>query len=205
MPDTIKPGTILIRESTLLPETLRFQSEPCVPGWRLVKDLDGCGLDRKIREAGWTSFCLAGQLGATVSGIDEQKTLSRAVEQILANLESAEFNCLEIMRVASEVSKRFLGVHYMTVSAQSRHIQEGAPQSRAKDLPLRDRAPSLLIETRHSRLEAHVQSASFSRDYCEPLGQVISPPLLNASQLCEMGLRGFHLDAMLGACCIRKV
>ena len=123
MPDTIKPGTILIKEGTLLPEAVPFESEPCVPGWRLVKDLDGCGLDRKIRDAGWTFFCLAGQLGATVFGIDEQKTLSRAVGQILANLESAEFNSLEIMRVTSEASKRFLGVRYVTVSAQSRHIQ----------------------------------------------------------------------------------
>ena len=142
MPDTIKPGTILIKEGTLLPETVRFESEPCVPGWRLVKDLDGCGLDRKIRDAGWTFFCLAGQLGATVFGIDEQKTLSRAVGQILANLESAESNSLEIMRVTSEASKRFLGVRYVTVSAQSRHIQESAPLFRAKDLPVRDRARS---------------------------------------------------------------
>ena len=142
MPDTIKPGTILIKEGTLLPEAVRFESEPCVPGWRLVKDLDGCGLDRKIRDAGWTFFCLAGQLGATVFGIDEQKTLSRAVGQILANLESAEFNSLEIMRVTSEASKRFLGVRYVTVSAQSRHIQAKAPLFRAKDLPVRDRARS---------------------------------------------------------------
>jgi len=125
-----------------LPETVQFESEPCVPGWRLVKDLDGCGLDRKIREAGWTSFCLAGQLGATVFGLDEQKTARRALEQILANLESAELNCLEIMRVASETSKRFLGVRYVTVSAQSRHIQASAPLFRARDLPLRDRARS---------------------------------------------------------------
>ena len=142
MPDTIKPGTILIKEGTLLPEAVRFESEPCVPGWRLVKDLDGCGLDRKIRDAGWTFFCLAGQLGATVFGIDEQKTLSRAVGQILANLESAEFNSLEIMRVTSEASKRFLGVRYVTVSAQSRHIQESAFLFGAKDLPVRDRAQS---------------------------------------------------------------
>jgi hypothetical protein len=142
MPDTIKPGTILIKEGTLLPEAARFESEPCVPGWRLVKDLDGCGLDRKIRDAGWTFFCLAGQLGATVFGIDEQKTLSRAVGQILANLESAEFNSLEIMRVTSEASKRFLGVRYVTVSAQSRHIQESAFLFGAKDLPVRDRARS---------------------------------------------------------------
>ena len=142
MLDTIKPGTILIKEGTLLPEAVPFESEPCVPGWRLVKDLDGCGLDRKIRDAGWTFFCLAGQLGATVFGIDEQKTLSRAVGQILANLESAEFNSLEIMRVTSEASRRFLGVRYVTVSAQSRHIQESAFLFGAKDLPVRDRARS---------------------------------------------------------------
>ena len=142
MPDTIKPGAILIKEGTLLPETVRFESESCVPGWRLVKDLDADGLDRKIREAGWTFLCVAGQLGASVFGIDEQKTLSRAVEQILASLESAEFNSLKIMRVASETSKRFLGVRYVTVSAQSGHIQESAPHFRANDLPVRDRARS---------------------------------------------------------------
>jgi hypothetical protein len=127
MPDTIKTGTILIREGTLLPEALRFESEPCVPGWRLVKDLDGCELDRKIHEAGWTFSGRAGEIGTTVFGIDEQKTLRRAIEQVLANLESAEFNSLEIMRVASEASERFLGVRYVTVSAQSRVIQASAP------------------------------------------------------------------------------
>ena len=144
MPDTIKPGTILIKEGALLPETMRFESESCLPGWRLVKDLDGCGLDRKIREAGWTFFRVAGQLGATVFGLDEQKTARRALDQILANLESAESNSLEIMRVASEASTRFLGVRYVTVSAQSRHIQESAPLFRAKDLPVRDRARSMV-------------------------------------------------------------
>ncbi len=144
MPDTIKPGTILIKEGALLPETMRFESESCLPGWRLVKNLDGCGLDRKIREAGWTFFRVAGQLGATVFGLDEQKTARRALEQILANLDSAESNSLEIMRVASEASTRFLGVRYVTVSAQSRHIQESAPLFRAKDLPVRDRAVSMV-------------------------------------------------------------
>ena len=142
MPDTIKTGTILIKEGTLLPESLRFESESCAPGWRLVQNLDGYELGRKIHEAGWTFFCLAGEIGATVFGFDEQKTLRRAVGQILANLGSAEFNTLEIMRVTSEASKRFLGVRYVTVSARSRHIQESAIPFRAKDLPVRDRARS---------------------------------------------------------------
>jgi hypothetical protein len=142
MPDTIKPGTILIKEGTVLPEVLRFESEPCAPGWRLVKNLDGYGLGRKIYEAGWTFSWRPGEIGATVFGLDEQKTLRRAVEQILANLESAEFNSLEIMRVVSEASKRFLGVCYVTVSAQSRDIQKNAPLFRAKDPPVRDHVHS---------------------------------------------------------------
>jgi hypothetical protein len=142
MPDTFKTGTILIKEGTLLPEVLRFESEPCAPGWRLVKNLDGYGLGRKIHEAGWTFSWRPGELGATVFGLDEQKTLRRAVEQILANLESAEFNCLEIMRVVSEASKRFPGVLYVTVSAQSCVIQESALLFRAKDHPVREHARS---------------------------------------------------------------
>src|SRR5258706_4790501 len=44
-----------------LAEAVRFDSECSVPGWRLVKDLDRCGLDQEIREAGWTFFYLAGE------------------------------------------------------------------------------------------------------------------------------------------------
>ena len=121
MPDTIKTGTILIKEGTLLPEALRVESDPCAPGWRFVKNLDGYGLDRKIHEAGWTFFCLAGEIKATVFGFDGQKTVRRAVKRILANLKLEKFNSLEITGVAS---KRFLGVPYVSASARSRHIQE---------------------------------------------------------------------------------
>jgi hypothetical protein len=120
MAETINTGTMLIKDGTFLPETVRFETEPCAPGWRLVKNLDGYGLGRKIHEAGWTFFWLAGELGATVFGFDEQKTVRRAVKRILANLKSGEFNSLEITRVAS---KRFLGLPYVSVSAHSRHIQ----------------------------------------------------------------------------------
>jgi hypothetical protein len=154
MPDTIKTGTILIKEGTLLPEVLRFESEPCARGWRLVKNFDGYGLRRKIHEAGWTFSWRAGEIGATIFGLDEQKTLRRAVEQILANLESAEFNSLQIMRVASEASKRFRGVHYVTVSAQSRHIQQDIGLVPARDFVLR--MPAAAPESRlGSRGEQH--------------------------------------------------
>jgi len=140
MKDAIKTGTILIREGTLLPTGVPVESDVFSPGWRLVKNLDGDGLDQEFHEAGCTFFSLAGEIGATVFGLDEQKTLRRAVEEILAKRESAEFNSLEIMRVAWETSKRFLGVRYVTVSAQSRDIRESALLSWVNDLPVRDRA-----------------------------------------------------------------
>ena len=61
MVEKIKAGTILIEESTALPDSLQFESEQYPSGWRLVKDLDRYGLDRKIREAGWTFFFMAGE------------------------------------------------------------------------------------------------------------------------------------------------
>ena len=138
MPDTIKTGTVLFKDCTLLPEALRLESEPCAPGWRLVKGLDGYGLGRKIEAAGWTFFWLAGEIKTIVFGLDQQKTVRRAVKRILAKLKSEKFNSLEITQVAW---KRFLGVPYASVSAHSRHIQESMFLfHRAKDLPARDRA-----------------------------------------------------------------
>jgi len=132
MSDTIKTGTILIKEGTLLPEAVLFERECSVPGWGLVKDLDRCGLDREIREVGWTFCCLASEIrAATVFGIDEEKMVHRTIEEILARLKSEKFNSLEITRVASEASKRLLGVRYVTVSAQSRHIQGPARSAAA--------------------------------------------------------------------------
>jgi len=121
MAETIKTGTILIKDGTFLPDALRFESEPYATDWRLVKNLDGYGLGRKVREAGWTFFCLAGEINATTFGFGGQRNVHRAVKRILAKLKPEKFNSLEITQVAS---KSFLGVPYVSVSARSRHIQE---------------------------------------------------------------------------------
>jgi hypothetical protein len=126
MQESIQAGAILIKEGTLMPGTLRFETEYCVPGWRLVKHLDAYGLDRKIRAAGWTFVCQAGERQTTVFGMDKEKMVRRAIQRILAQLKSEAFNSLAIVRVTSASSKRFLGVGYLTVSAQSRHIQKSA-------------------------------------------------------------------------------
>ncbi len=139
MADKIKTGIILIKEGALLPECLRFESEPYSKGWRLVKDLDAYGLDRKIREVGWTFFYMAGEIKASVLGFDGEEPKRRAIERMVAKLKSDKFsfNSLEITQVTA---KRFLGLPYVTVHAHQRHIQESMFLFHAKRLAEWDRA-----------------------------------------------------------------
>jgi hypothetical protein len=122
MADTIKTGTILIAEGALLPESLTLESEPYAYGWRLVKNLDSNRLDQILSQAGWSFFYIAGVIETNAFGSDEKSTMRKAIKQIIANLKSKNFNCLDITRVAS---KRSLGLPYVSVSVHSRHIQKG--------------------------------------------------------------------------------
>ena len=139
MSDINRTRTFFIREETPLPTTLSFESEAFLPGWRVVKNLDRQALTREVEGANWNFFYVVGAIRATVLGRDLLSTLRRVVKRVLAKQEGQKFNSLEITKV---VSKRFLGVRYVTVSAQSRDIQGSAPLFPAKDLPVRDCARS---------------------------------------------------------------
>ena len=134
MLDANRTETILIREGTLLPAGLAVEGETLLPGWRVVKNLDRSTLARNIEGAHWNFFYLAGEIRATVLGRDRSGTLRRAVRRVLAKQEGYKFNCLEITRV---VSRRFLGILFMSVTAHSRHIQESICLVPAKDFVLK--------------------------------------------------------------------
>jgi hypothetical protein len=135
LPVIFKTGAIFIKENTSLLGNLQIKSEPCAPGWRLVKSLDGPSLNRKIRDAGLNFFCMAGAIKAT--GIGIAPPVDRTVRGLLARRTGARFNSLEITQL---VVKTFLGVSCVRISAQSRHIQESAFLFRNDDLTERDRA-----------------------------------------------------------------
>ncbi|MBZ5671474.1 MAG: hypothetical protein LAO04_17320 [Acidobacteriia bacterium] len=137
MAENARAGMILIKEGTPLPESLQLESDPYLKGWRLVKNLGSSGMDRKLCEAGWTFFHMAGEVKAIVFGSDSEKTTRRAVKKVIANMKSDRFNCLEISQVAA---KGFLGLPYVTVSAYPRHIQESMFLFHAKRLAEWDRA-----------------------------------------------------------------
>ena len=130
-----KPApTIFIRENTRLPASVTLESETFLPGWRSVKNLDGRELGRKIENAMWNYFYLAGPLKATVLGRESLATLRKAVRRVLTMKQSENYNSLQVSKI---ISKRFLGVPYLTISAHSRHIQEGVYLVPVKDFRLR--------------------------------------------------------------------
>ncbi len=146
MPDTNGARTILIREATPLPANLSIESEFFLPAWRVVKNLDRSTLARSIEGANWSFFYLAGEIRATVLGRDQLATLRRAVKRVLAKQEGQKFNSLEITKA---VSKRFLGIPFMSVTAHSRHIQQGIGLVPAEDFVLRmPAAPNGEVATR---------------------------------------------------------
>ncbi|MGB7729196.1 MAG: hypothetical protein WBL50_14280 [Candidatus Acidiferrum sp.] len=121
MEDVNKFETVLIRDNTVLPNDLSVDTEPAFSGWKAIRNLDGYELGRAIHKANWSFFYLAGEIRAIAFGHKGQKTRLQAVKRIVGKLKGKQFNCLEITSV---VQKNFLGFPFVSVSLNSRHIQE---------------------------------------------------------------------------------
>ena len=121
MSGTIKAGTIMMKAGTIIPQSLRVETELYSHGWEMIKNSDGDAVDRDIRRADWNFFFLAANIQATALGYWGERTVRRAMERVLAKAEPSKFNCLEITQVSA---KQFLGFPYVHVSAHSRHIQK---------------------------------------------------------------------------------
>jgi hypothetical protein len=157
MPDTNSAGTVLIREEICLPANLSIESETFLPGWRVVKSVDRSTLTRNIESVKWNFFYLAGEIRATVLGRNQPGTLRRAVKRVLAKQERQTFNSLEITKV---VSKRFLGIPFMRVSAHSRHIQQDIGLVPAEDFVLSRPAAAPESELCSGRGNQHAEVAT---------------------------------------------
>ncbi len=119
---TIKAGTIMMKAGTLIPQSLRVETELYSHGWEIIKNSDGDAVDRDIRRADWNFFFLAANIQATALGYWGERTVRRAMERVLAKAEPSKFNCLEITEISAN---QFLGFPYVHVSAHSRHIKKG--------------------------------------------------------------------------------
>jgi hypothetical protein len=120
MPATVQVGSILMKKWPVTMQSLGLESEPCSGSWSLVKVLDGFVLDRRIHDAGWNFFFMAGEVNGMFFGTLGAKKIQSALRRILEKVRKQNFNSLEVTAI---VAKRFLGVRYTVVTAHSRHLQ----------------------------------------------------------------------------------
>jgi hypothetical protein len=121
-PEMHESNMILIRDGALLPPDFTLESEAFLPGWRMVKNFDGYTLNRKITQANWNFVRLTGEHKARVVGRAYTVTLRKGIARILGGLRGKKFNSLEITVVGL---KHFVGLAFLSISANRRHIQGG--------------------------------------------------------------------------------
>ena len=120
---TISPGSILVEKSTLLPETLGLEGDLTGSGWtRVMSDPDRHQLGKKLADAGWSFFFMAGAIRTNAFGFDQPRMMKAALKRLIAVVRRQRCNCLEIDAVAK---RSFWGMPYVSLSAHSRHIQNG--------------------------------------------------------------------------------
>ena len=104
-------------------QLLAVESEPYFGNWRSLGMVDGQALDHKVRAKGLSLFFMAGEITAVVPAWDGTNTLRRGVKRLLAQTRLQHLNCLDVTDIRR---KYFLGIPYLSISANPRHIQEGS-------------------------------------------------------------------------------
>src|ERR1700691_1179691 len=120
MTDTNTAGSILIEPGADLPRSIGLRSEPDSSGWATLYGARSA-FEKEVQEAGWTFFFMAGEIKTTVIGFDTQKTFHAALRRLIAKVKSHNCNGIEITQI---VTKTFLKVPYVSVSAHARHLQK---------------------------------------------------------------------------------
>ena len=156
MSQEIKIGSILVRENTVFPPGVSVESDTFLPGWKLVRNLNGYGLARIIVKANWNFFYLAGEIRAIALGRGGSSAFRRALKRIVVRREGQNYNSLEITRV---VAKRFLGIPFLSIAANSRHIQKGMGLIPTRNFVFRMPAPAPSEEAAAKRYTAMISSS----------------------------------------------
>jgi hypothetical protein len=120
MRDLITVGNLFVQEGTNLPKSLLLPTEINSNGWAAVNGTRSA-FEKTIEEVGWTFFFMAGEIKTTVFGFDKQKALRTALKRLIAGVKSQRCNSIEITGV---VSKSFLRIPYVRVSAHARHLHK---------------------------------------------------------------------------------
>jgi hypothetical protein len=143
MSNQIQPGTMMVYQAPNL-QSFALESTPYFRNWSSLGTAESSGLGAKVRDGGWNLFFIAGEFNAMVPAWGGSDTLRRGVKRLLARTRLQHFNCLEVTDIRR---KYFLGIPYLSISANPRHIQLGS------------RIESMALRIEHEAGEARFASA----------------------------------------------
>ena len=142
MDTAIENGCIFVMDGLILPPTLRFAGQPYSDGWRLLNSLKSNDIDLRARDCGWNFMFLAERMRCTVIGFGRTWSLRKAMNKLLAIAREDAFNSVEVTEIST---RRFLGMHWVSVGAHSRSLQKSnqikAFAARHRDLAMAQRVP----------------------------------------------------------------
>jgi hypothetical protein len=123
-----RAGSVLIKSDARLPEAVPFASKQ-YGRWKVLTDADGFAVERTLSRVGWHFFFVVPEISFSALSFHPGKALRAALKTVFAAVETQGLNALEIVEITP---KRFLGVNYVRVVAQPRHIK-GSPFLRDLD------------------------------------------------------------------------
>ena len=113
----------MVEQNTLLPAPLGLESDTTGSGWaRITNNPTRRQLETKLAAAGWTFFYMAGKIKTSAFGFERASMIQAALKRLIAIAKLQNCNCLEIDAIRT---RSFLGLPYISLSAHSRHIQNG--------------------------------------------------------------------------------
>jgi len=150
MTESIRVGTVLLRDGTKLPKALAVTTERYSAGWSFITRSTSAQLNTSVESVGWTLFYMAGEIHTRSFGFNDLSRTDRAVAKVINAVTRDSCNCLEITALKRGA---FLGLPYTSLVAHSRHIQRGRsfenpfpmPEEREHSRPLEllyDQAPA---------------------------------------------------------------
>jgi|ERR1051326_413894 hypothetical protein len=125
----ILPGTMMMRDGILLPESAQIESCRYSNVWRSLTGIDSFAFDQKLSAAGLHLFFLAGKLEVLEPGRGAS-AVRRGIRRILARGQKLDVNCMQVTEIKPS---QILGFPCTAIRADSFHIQAGRTlQSRAQ-------------------------------------------------------------------------
>src|SRR5438270_7248326 len=116
-----RDGTLLVRRGTWLPETVKIEGQLVLGEWNLASRPSHAEFDRELYKAGWQFFYIPPETQAGALGFNLKHALTRALKKLLVKVDATKLNAVQITVVGT---KKFLGIHYASISAYLRHVQK---------------------------------------------------------------------------------